>query len=509
MISDIPPFLQRHSVYPDQMRAMADHCAVLQLDASGTIVGCNALCERLTGWTAADAAGQSGALLYPADTGGETFSEDLAIACNAGDHESRAERVRRDGSRFAALVLTTALRDAGGRVLGFVQLMCNQAELDGAMDRQRSRETHLRAILDAVPAAIVTIDEQGLIRSFSSRAEAQFGYSAAEVIGRNVSVLMPSPHRERHDEYLARYLSTGEARVIGVGRVVTGERKDGTTFPMELNIGETHSGQGRYFTGFVRDLTERQQTEMRLQELQSELIHVSRLTALGEMASSLAHELNQPLSAISNYLKGIKRLLQSGRDASANPEMLVQALDRAADQALRAGQIINRLREFVAHGESERRIESIAKIIEEAGALALVGVKDDGIQVRYQFDPAAVRVLADRIQIQQILLNLIRNAIEAMERSDRRDLTISTRARADGYMEIRVADTGSGLDEHVAARLFEPFVTSKAHGMGVGLSICRTIAEAHGGQIWVEPNTGGGTIFVFTLRMIGDQGHEA
>ena len=204
---------------------------------------------------------------------------------------------------------------------------------------------------------------------------------------------------------------------------MVGQRKDGSTFPMELAVGEMQSGDRRFFTGFIRDLTERQQTEARLQELQSELVHISRLTAMGEMASTLAHELNQPLSAISNYLKGSQRLLEGNRDEQS--AMMRDALEKAADQAMRAGQIIRRLRDFVSRGESERRVESITKLVEEASALALVGVKDRGIRVQFQFDPAVDLVLADRVQIQQVLLNLIRNAMDAMEASHARDLVIS------------------------------------------------------------------------------------
>ena len=226
-------------------------------------------------------------------------------------------------------------------------------------------------------------------------------------------MLMPLALPRGHDGYLARYLQTGERRIIGIGRVVVGERKDGSTFPMELAVGEMKSGNQRFFTGFIRDLTERQQTEARLQELQTELVHISRLTAMGEMASTLAHELNQPLSAIANYMKGSRRLLENSSDE--NSAMLRDAMDKAAEQAVRAGQIIRRLRDFVARGESERRVESVKKLIEEASALALVGAKDQGVRVRFQFDPAVDLVLADKVQIQQVLLNLMRNAIEAME----------------------------------------------------------------------------------------------
>jgi two-component system sensor kinase FixL len=269
---------------------------------------------------------------------------------------------------------------------------------------------------------------------------------------------------------------------------------------MELAVGEMRSSNQRFFTGFIRDLTERQQTEARLQELQSELVHISRLTAMGEMASALAHELNQPLSAIANYMKGSRRLLESSTDKQS--ALLRDAMDKAAEQALRAGQIIRRLRDFVARGESERRVESVKKLVEEASALALVGAKDQGVRVRFQFDPAVDLVIADKVQVQQVLLNLLRNAVEAMEGSQRRELVVSTVAETDGMIAISVADIGSGITPEIMSQLFQPFVTNKRHGMGVGLSISRTIVEAHGGQIGVEPNPTGGTVFRFTLRAV-------
>ena len=157
-----------------------------------------------------------------------------------------------------------------------------------------ARAARLTSILDTVPDAMIVIDERGIMQSFSTAAQRLFGYEAAEVIGRNIKMMMPSPYRESHDGYLARYLNTGEQHIIGIGRVVVGERKDGSTFPMELAVGEMKSGNQRYFTGFIRDLTERQKTEDRLQELQSELVHISRLTTMGEMASALAHDSTSP-----------------------------------------------------------------------------------------------------------------------------------------------------------------------------------------------------------------------
>jgi len=376
-----------------------------------------------------------------------------------------------------------------------------RVESEEVTDDLRAREAHLQSILDTIPDAMIVIDTKAIIQSFSAAAERLFGYSASEIIGQNIKILMPSPYRESHDGYVRRYLSTGERRIIGVGRVVVGERKDGSTFPMELSVGEVKSATRRFFTGFIRDLTEPQKTEARLQELQAELVQMSRLTAMGEMASTLAHELNQPLSAIANYLKGSSRMLEElgGEEVTAVRE----AVSKAADQALRAGQIIRRLREFVSHGESEKRVENLGKVLEEASALALVGARETGIRVRVSFAAIADAVLVDRIQIQQVLVNLIRNAIEAMQNSSRKELTLTIKKNEKDKIEVSIADTGSGISPEVSQHLFQPFFTTKPQGMGVGLSISRTIIEDHGGRIWVEANPEGGAVFKILLPTVG------
>ncbi len=476
--------------------------AIIMLDRDGRITSWNAGAERITGWTADEIVGRPFSVFYPEDgiAAGRPERE-LALAREVGRYEEQGLRLRKDGSAFMAHVTLTPLRDATGELKGFAKVTRDITERVAADEALRASEAHLRSILETVPDAMIVIDEQGRIQSFSATAERLFGYAGEEVLGHNISILMPEPYRSQHDGYMARYLTTGERRIIGIGRVVVGQRKDESTFPMELAVGEMRSNDRRYFTGFVRDLTERQKTETRLQELQSELVHMSRFTALGEMASTLAHEINQPLTAITNYLKGCRRILE--RIEGEQVPMLREAVNQAAEQALRAGQVIRHLREFVSRGESERHIESLPKLVQEASALALVGAKEKGVRVSFRFDPDAPLVLADRIQIQQVLLNLIRNAIEAMQDVSRRELIVATRALPDdGQVEISVEDTGPGLAPEVAAQLFQPFVTTKKHGMGVGLSICRTIVESHGGKIWAESKPGEGTAFRFTLRAV-------
>jgi two-component system sensor kinase FixL len=358
------------------------------------------------------------------------------------------------------------------------------------------REALVRSVLDTVPDAMVVIDEHGIMQSFSSAAERLFGYAAADVVGLNVSILMPSPYREQHDRYIERYRRTGERRIIGLGRIVVGQRKDGSTFPIELSVGEVRVAGRHLFTGFIRDLTERQERENRLQEIHNELIHISRLSEMGQMASTIAHEVNQPLAAISNYISASLSLLDSGRaDAVAKAKETAQ---KAADQALRAADIIRRLRTFLRKGEVEKRSEPIRRVVEEASALALIGTKGRDVTVRFEFPDDASTVVLDRVQIQQVLVNLIRNAVEAMSGHPVRTLTLGLRRSAD-MVEVSVADTGPGLSPEVKEKLFQPFVTTKAQGMGIGLSICRSIVQGHGGDLWVEPNAGGGTVFRFTL----------
>jgi PAS domain S-box-containing protein len=375
--------------------------------------------------------------------------------------------------------------------------------LRASQDSLLRQTAHLQSILATVPDAMIVSDEKGIIRSFSATAVKMFGYQPEEIIGTSVKYLMPVPYRDNHEGFMGRYRETGERRITESGRVAVAQRKDGSTFPMEVHLGEMESGGERFFTAFIRDLTDRQYTEKRMQELQTELAYMSRLTAMGEMGSTLAHEVNQPLTAITGYLKGCGMILD--RLEGEHVPMLRHGIEEATEEAHRAGQVIRQLRAFVARGEMDQGIEDLRKLVEEASALALVGAKDKRVKVDFDLPHESPKVLVSRVQIQQVLLNLVRNAMEAMHDVEHRCLTIKAEMVDSGTaVQLSVKDTGSGIASSILEKLFTPFTTTKKTGMGVGLSICRTIIEAHGGKIWAESAPGEGTAFHFTVKAVGE-----
>jgi two-component system sensor kinase FixL len=364
------------------------------------------------------------------------------------------------------------------------------------LDQVGEERAVLRAVMDTSADGVVTIDQRGSIRTFNLTAERLFGYAEAEVVGRNVKMLMPEPDRGAHDGYVARYLSTGEKRIIGTGRVVEGQRKDGSRFPIHLMVGEFDRGGERLFTGFLHDMTQRKLAEQRAEQLQQQLYQVGRISELGEMASAIAHELNQPLTAITNYVRAVRQVLVVRGDASPQVTGLI---DKAVDQADRAGQIIRRLRQLIGRSGTELQVCDINQVVRDALSLAMMDARSKGIDTKVDLADDLPVVLADRTQIQQVTFNLMRNSIDALEQAERRKVLVSTRSDGAGGAEVSVADSGPGLAEEVAERLFQPFVTTKATGMGIGLSICRSIIEAHEGRIWAERTADGGTVFRFTL----------
>jgi two-component system sensor kinase FixL len=350
------------------------------------------------------------------------------------------------------------------------------------------------ALIATAVDGIMVIDEKGSVRIYNKACERLFGYEAAEVIGHSIKMLMPAPYHDEHDGYLKHYVSTGEKHIIGIGREVQGRRKDGSIFPMNLSVGEGVIRGERIFLGIITDISDRMSRERRILDLQSEMLHVSRLTDMGQVAAGLAHELNQPLTAILNYTNaGLDIADERGDDE------LKSVFGKVAEQASRAGNIIRRLRAFIEKRGPNRTDEDITRTIDEAIRLGQINAAERGIKLRVLFEQGLPNVSIDRVQIQQVLINLMKNAAEAMDSSDRRELTVTISRVAPDLVQVSVADTGPGISDDMTEKLFQPFVTTKATGMGMGLSICRGIIEAHGGRLWLESNPGGGATFRFNV----------
>lgn len=351
----------------------------------------------------------------------------------------------------------------------------------------------LKTILDTVPDAMFEFDARGALHAFSASAVEQFGWSAEEVAGRPVWILFPPSSHDLIRDCLAPIPADGEPDGFGDRRVLQGRRRDGTVFPMELSVCRKGSAGDRLFTGFARDLSERLAEQRKLQALQADLAHMARLNAMGQMTTTLAHELNQPLTAATNFMSASARLLNR---PSPDIPAVTEALRNGVEQTMRAGDIIRRLRAFITKREPHRSSEDIGEVVREAAVLAMAGSYD--VTMVWKIEPGLEHILIDRVQIQQVVVNLVRNAREAMAEVEDRTLSISAR-RAGDMVEISVADTGVGVDPDIAARLLDAFVTSKPHGLGVGLSISRSIVESHGGALWLDAAPERGAVFRFTL----------
>ena len=349
-----------------------------------------------------------------------------------------------------------------------------------------SLQSILTSILLSVPDAMIVIDDAGIIMAFSRAAENLFGYKSEDVVGTNIKCLMTQSDQTHHDQYIRNYLATGERQIIGIGRIVEARLANGESIPVELKIGEANIGDRKLFTGFIRDITEKQANVHRIGELQAELGNFSRLSAVGTMASAMAHELNQPLTAVANYLEAARDLLD---EPSENDLAMVQeALSAAAEQSIRAGQIVRRLRDYVSRGELDLRPAALKEIIDDAVL---------------RMDEPDISVMADRLQLRQVFANLVRNAIEALSDTENPQVWIHARMSGD-EVSIEVKDNGPGLSEELLHSPFDAFQTTKASGMGLGLSICQTIIEAHGSSIAVTSDPGSGASFTFTLRVATD-----
>ncbi len=466
--------------------------AIIGLDLGGYVVFWNRAASVLFGYLSEEILGRSVSILIPV----AEIGADIAVLDTLRRGEPvvvfETERLHRDGSVIAVAVTVSSIRDRQGRIIGISQIIRDCTEMRRARVAAERQTAVLTSVFATSRDGLVVINDRGLIDSFSGGAETLFGFHATETRGRNVSMLMPSSDRENHDGYLARYSETGVARIIGIGRVVIGQRKNGSVFPLELSIGQVDLPGERLFTGVLRDVTEHQEDERRLKAVQDELIHVTRLAELDHMASSLAHEVAQPLTAIGMYLAATKKLLDAGETTEARA-----AIDELGTQAERAKIIVQRIRSMIKNGETEKKFENLPKLIEEATAIALAGA-GRSLELSIQIADDATEAFIDKVQIQQVLLNLIRNAVEAMDGAPQRKVSITADKNGD-MVEIRVADSGPGLSEKARSDLFQPFATTKANGLGMGLSISQTIVNGHGGQLLGKNGIDGGAIFSLTL----------
>ncbi len=360
---------------------------------------------------------------------------------------------------------------------------------------QTVSEARLLSVLDTAPDGIIVIDENLRVLVFNKACETLFDYNAHEVIGKNLKLLMPPDFAARHDSYVNNYMETGERRVIGFSREVRGRRKDGTEFPVELSVGEAQTPEGRQFIGIVRDLTGRKAVEQRLSQLQAQLVSMARLYAMDEMGAAIAHELNQPLTAVMLYLQAVSRKLHGSDKVDQG---VLDILAKGVREAERAGSIIQRMRQFVERREPQRQSVDLGRLVDETVELTLLG-SAHGIEVRREPSPGLPPIEADPVQVQQILVNLIRNGSEAVKGRTPRWLRIAL--ASDGpFVRVELEDSGPGIPPEIVGSLFRAFSTSKRTGLGLGLAISRTIAQNHGGDLQVDPG-GDGHGATFILRL--------
>lgn len=377
------------------------------------------------------------------------------------------------------------------------------------MTRQalRERGQRIRNILENISDGVITIDDRGKIQNFNQAAERMFGYAASEMLGRAVSKLMTVSDRKQHPGYIRNYLNTGKGKIIGVGRrEVTGLRKNGTTFPVSLGVSEMWIGEKRNFIGSLLDMTQQEAAKQalrardeRLHQLQSELLRINRAATIGQLSSSLTHELKQPLAAATFYMQAIGQLLK--KDSANSNDKMAEIIGKVGDQVGRAAAVVGRLGPLFERGEVERVEADVNDVVEEAVAVAALELDRRNIILKIILGRNLPRLPVDKIQVQQVLLNLVRNAVEATRDSKRRELIVRTRAAKGTEIEISVSDSGCGIPAKLRSSMFDPFVTSRTGGTGMGLSISRTIVEAHGGKIWASSRRGGGTKMHFTLGL--------
>jgi len=485
------------------------HAMVRDLD--GRICFWSTSMERLYGWSRAEALGRVSHDLLKTEFP-KSLGEINAELISVGHWEGELCHRRRDGDAVFVASHWALDRDETRRAAWIIEINNDISAQKVAEASLRANTTELETLLDAVPAIVWTAHDAECRSITGSRASYEFLRVSTDA---NPSLTAPEGERPIHFKVLAngRELAPEDLPVQRAARGATIRDAevevvfdDGTSRWIFGNAAPLldDKGQPRGAVSAFVDVTDRKRVEAakeaaerRLREMQFELLHESRLRTMGQMAAALAHELHQPLGAATNFLSAAHLALQTSEsDAVARA---LARIEKAVEQTVRAGAILGRLRDYIARGETEKHIVSVRQLIKDAVALAVIGKKDTGI--RFDFVEHERPILADRIQIQQVVFNLVSNALDATEGKTPREIVVGTRSPTNAELEIFVADTGPGLPDN-PEEVFRPFATTKAKGMGVGLSICRIIAEAHGGRLWAEQRPGGGAVFRFSLPTV-------
>jgi two-component system sensor kinase FixL len=473
---------------------------IVVIDASGAVQIYSPACERLFGYSPEEVLGENVKLLMPQPFHGE-HDQYLANYRSTGERRiigiGREVVGRRKDHTTFPMYLSVGEGEIGGQAI-FVGIIHDLSPLRAAERNREASDRHLANIVESSDDIILSKTLDGVVMSWNDAAERIFGYTAGEMIGRPISAIIPPDRLAEEDDILRRVRAGEHTTHYETVR----RHKDGHDIIVSLSVSPLRDADGTIVgaSKIARDVTEQRKTESKTAELQFELLHVSRLSAMGQMTAAIAHEVNQPLTAVANYIGAARRMISSlGNDAAVVKAR--EFMGKAAEQTLRAGAIVRNLRDFVEKRESQHVPHDINKVVKEAVALGLAGTAHIDVKVRLHLDSTLAPVLIDKIQIQQVLLNLIRNSVEAMAAASERELVLSTAPDGPGFVAVTVADSGPGLADEVAERLFQPFTTTKEQGMGIGLNICHAIIEDHGGRIWLLPDLRKGASFRIRLPL--------
>src|SRR5712671_5545151 len=478
--------------------------AIVSKTLDGTITSWNAGATNILGYEADEMIGQPITRIIPPELHEE--EKQILARLHRGERIQHYETIRlaKDGCRVDISLTVSPLFNQSGKVVGASKVARDITERKLAEQALRETAARLRALTETAVDGVILIDARGVVLMFNSACEKLFGYSVDEVIGENVKMLMPQPYRHEHDRYITNYRNTRDPKIIGSGREVIGLRKDGSTFPMDLSVGEARQDGESIFVGIIRDITSRKRTETELEQARAELARIARVTTLGELTAAIAHEVNQPLTGLVSSGNACLRWL-----AGDVPNLMAarESVERMISAGSRAGEVIRRIRALVGKAPPLRDRLNINDAITEVIALIRGEIQRHRISLRTKLSTDVPMVLGDRIQLQQVILNLMLNAIEAMSEvsPQPRELSVSSAKDGPNGALVSVRDSGTGLDGTVLDRLFEAFYTTKAHGMGIGLAVSRTIIQAHGGRLWAAPNVPQGAIFQFTLPADGEE----